>query len=348
MLKDFPPSDIVAAEGPAVDGPREGFGPAKPGLASKIVWGLALLAVGSAAGWLWQSSDQDTPIDQRFPLQATAPTRPSATKQDLRPVLRVAVAAMISPKPTRQYYEALLRSIGDRLGRRVEFLQRRTYAEVNELLETKQIDLAFVCSGPYVEGHKKFGMEILAVPVVNGETVYYSYFIVHRDSLIRSLDDLRGKTFAFTDPDSNTGCLVPKYVLRQRGETPESFFKSTFFTHSHDNSIRAVAEGLADAAAVDQLIWDFLAAEGSPDTRRTRILAKSPPYGMPPVVVHPDLDASWKSRLRAVFLDLHRAADSRALLARLHIERFERGDDDAYESVRQMQRWLAAAGEKAP
>ena len=84
--------------------------------------------------------------------------------------------------------------------------------------------------------------------------MYHSYFIVNTNSSIQSFDALKGKTFAFTDPHSNTGCLVPTYVLAKRGETPDSFFKEAFFNNSHDNSIKAVAQGLSDGAAVDSLI----------------------------------------------------------------------------------------------
>ena len=261
--------------------------------------------------------------------------------------LRVAVAAMISPKPTQKYYQDLLRLVGEKVGRKVVFSQRKTYAEVNDLLEHRVVDLAFVCSGPYVTGHDKFGMEILAVPVAYGEPVYYCYFLAGLDSDIESLDDFRGRTFAFTDPHSNTGCLVPKYVLAQRGYWPDSFFGETFFSHSHDNSIKAVAEGLADGAAIDQLIWDFMDATDPTYTRRTKIIEKSAPYGIPPVVVHPNLDQDLKRRLRESFLSLHEEERGSILLGELHIDRFERGDDTMYDSVRQMQRWMTENAEQA-
>jgi phosphonate transport system substrate-binding protein len=214
------------------------------------------------------------------------------------PELRVAVGAMISPEVTRQYYQALFELITNRIGRQAVFMQRRTYAEINELVEKRQVDLAFVCSGPYTEGHEKFGLELLVVPVVHGETVYRSYILARADSRIRSFDDLRGCRFAFTDPNSNTGFLVPRIMLSRRHESPESFFKETFFTYSHDNSIKAVAEGLADGAAVDSLIWEFLNAVDPSVTDRTRIVEKSPPYGIPPIVIHPDMDRALKEELR--------------------------------------------------
>jgi len=261
-------------------------------------------------------------------------------KSDKRPLLRIAIAAMISPRITQKYYEDLLRIIGNKLNRRVVFLQRKTYAEVNNLLERQEIDCAFICSGPYVSGKKKFGMEILAVPVVFEEKRYYAYIIANKASAVRTLNDLKGKKFAFTDPHSNTGCLVPRYMLAQQGFSPDLFFSETFYTHSHDNSIQAVADGLADGAAVDHLIWEFLNAEEPEFTRKTKIIAKSPPYGMPPIVVHPDLKPALKNRLRVIFLTLHQDEDARKLMLKLHISRFEKSDEAMYDTVREMQNWI--------
>ena len=128
---------------------------------------------------------------------------------------------------------------------------------------------------------------------------------------------------------------------RASGYTAEAFFGETFFSRSHDNSIRAVAEGLADGAAVDQLIWDFMDITDSTYTSRTKIIEKSPPYGIPPVVVHPDLDDDLKRGLQAALLTLHEDKQASILLRQLQIDRFEAGDDTMYESVRQMQSWLA-------
>lgn len=302
-----------------------------------IVLGLVLLAIvaaGLGLGWLGRRHAPRVNFAQVAPVHEAAPAG------NEQPVLRVAVAAMISPAITRQYYEDLLKLIGAKVGRRVEFIQRKSYAEVNEMLEKREVELAFVCSGPYVQGHAKFGMEIVAVPVVNGEKVYYSYIIAGKAGGIRAFEDLKGRKFAFTDPDSNTGCLVPRFMLAQRNVKPETFFSGTFYTHSHDNSVRAVATGLAEGAAVDSLIWEFMNATDPTFTSQTRIVLKSPPYGIPPVVVHPALDASLKRDLKSLLLTLHTDATARPLLQHLRIERFEEGSDDLYQTVREMQEWL--------
>lgn len=256
------------------------------------------------------------------------------------PGIRIAVAAMISPQSTYRYYVKLLNLIGARLDCKVIFIQKKTYAEINDLLKRKELEIAFVCSGPYVSGKKDFGMEIIAIPVCNGKKIYYSYFITSKKSGITSFDGLKGKTFAFTDPLSNSGFLVPSFFLAQRSETPESFFKKTIFTHSHDNSIHAVINGLADGAAVDSLIYEFIAVIDPKLIEKTVIIEKSSPYGIPPIVVNPSLDKDTKEGFRRFFLTIHETPEGRECLKKLHIDRFEEGNDADYESVRELQAYL--------
>ncbi|CAG0951569.1 partial putative phosphite transport system-binding protein PtxB, partial [Anaerolineae bacterium] len=194
-------------------------------------------------------------------------------------VLRVAVAAMISPKETFVYYQELLDYIGKNSGFGVQLVQRKTYDEVNQLFPKGQIDLAFICTGPFAASREKFGFEALATPQVRGQPFYQSYLIVPKDSSYRSFEDLKGRVFAFTDPDSNTGAMVPRFWLAQRGETAESFFSKTIFTYSHDNSILAVARGLVDAAAVDGHQWEYFERFNSGYTSKTRVILKSQPFG---------------------------------------------------------------------
>ncbi len=264
---------------------------------------------------------------------------PEKTSHPVSP-LKVAVAAMISPEYTYKYYLDLLKLIGENMGREVTFVQKKTYSEVNKMLKQRELDLAFVCSGPYVSGKKDFGMEIIAIPVCNGKKIYYSYFITSKKSGITSFDGLKGKTFAFTDPLSNSGFLVPSFFLAQRSETPESFFKKTIFTHSHDNSIHAVINGLADGAAVDSLIYEFIAVIDPKLIEKTVIIEKSSPYGIPPIVVNPSLDKDTKEGFRRFFLTIHETPEGKECLKKLHIDRFEEGNDADYESVRELQAYL--------
>ncbi len=250
--------------------------------------------------------------------------------------LRIAVAAMISPEETLSVYQELMDYIGTRLGRPVEIKQRRTYQEVNDMLGAGKLDAAILCSGPYVHAKRRYGVELLAVPVINGSPTYRSYIIVPQSSTSASLEELYRKRFAFTDPLSTSGYLYPAYALISRGRQPASFFAKTLFTYSHDNSIEAVAEGVVDGAAVDSLIYDYLQTTNPTLVARTRIIHRSPPMGAQPVAAPRNLDPATKQALRELFLGLDQDATGRGILKKLGVDRFINGDDSLYDSIRKM------------
>jgi len=267
-------------------------------------------------------------IEAERPRTATSPA-------DGR-VLRLAVAPVWSPRESLNIYQDFALYLGRRLGRPAELVQGKTYAEINDLVRSGDLALAIVCTNAYLEGQEDFGMEALAVPQVHGETVYYSYLLVPQDSPAQSLTDLKGRTFAFSDPLSNSGRLVVVYQLQQLGYTPESFFQRYIFTYSHDNSIQAVQKHLVDGAAVDSLVYDFMATRNPELAAATRIIARWGPYGINPVVVHPRLDPALKAQLQGLLLTLHEVPEGAAILQGMGIDRFVLPDERLYDSVRVM------------
>jgi phosphonate transport system substrate-binding protein len=252
--------------------------------------------------------------------------------------LRIAVAGMTSPPETLRYYQDLLDYTSRKLGLPVKMKQRRTYQEVNDLLINGQIDAAFLCSGGYVRAEKSLANEILVVPVIGGKTAYYAYLIVHRNSAVRDFADLRGRSFAFTDPLSNTGWLFPASRLAELGATPAGFFSRIIYTYGHDRSIEAVAHGIVEGASVDSLVYDYFAKTAPERVKETRIIERSPPFGMPPVVVSPKVAPALRDKLRIVLLSMHRDAEGLRILQTLSIDRFTPADEGDYESVRQAAR----------
>ncbi|MBI2907093.1 MAG: phosphate/phosphite/phosphonate ABC transporter substrate-binding protein [Chloroflexi bacterium] len=249
-------------------------------------------------------------------------------------LLRVAIAPVISPKSTVAGYSDFVQYLGRKMGRPAELVQRATYGEVNELIRRGSVDVALICSGAYVEGKREFGMELLAAPQVNGAAVYYSYTIVLKDSPVQAVAQLRGKVFAFTDPLSNTGYFAPVYLLSAMGERPDSFFQRTILTYSHENSIKAVVDGLVDGAAVDSLVFDYAVARQPNLSERLRIVDKSSPFGIPPVVTAADAPPELKAKLKSILLEMHQDEEGRRILEDLMFDKFVPIDDSAYDSVR--------------
>ncbi len=302
--------------------------------------GLGMLGIAALAALA--GCDGDTPqvdFSRQEPAAAEAAASPASTG-----TVRMAVAPILSPLATSHRYEQLADYLAERIGERVELIQGKTYAEINDLVRSGDATLALVCTNPYLDGREEFGMELLVAPQVDGDTVYYSLLIAGEDVQAQSLSDLRGVTFAFSDPLSNTGRLAPLYQLALMGESPDSFFDRTIFTYAHDSSIRAVADGVVDAAAVDSVVFDHLRLTEPSLTGNVKVIETWGPYGIYPFVVHPRLDAQLKAQLRQVFLEMHEDPEGNQIVRNLGVDRFVVPNDNIYDSVLEMRAYLREHG----
>jgi phosphonate transport system substrate-binding protein len=285
-------------------------------------------------------------VDKTEKINLSVVEEPQKVVND--PDVRVAIASVVSPKESYVYYEDMIQYISQKIGGSVKIDQRKSYQEINDLIKNNEIDFAFVCGGAYIDGNSEFGMKLLVVPVVNNNTTYNSYIIVQNESNYTNLTDLRGKKFAFSDPLSNSGQLYPAYRLYLINETPDSFFgkdeqgeNNWFYTYSHDNSIIAVAQKLAEGAAVDSLVYDDM-KETHPDIiAKTRIIEISPPFGIPPIVVSKDIDPFLEAKLRDIFLGMENDENGKTILENVRIERFTNLNDSAYDSIREMRKHVS-------
>jgi phosphonate transport system substrate-binding protein len=248
---------------------------------------------------------------------------------------------MITPVDTVKYYQEIIDYIGARIRQPVRMVHRRTYDEMDGLLERGDVKIAFICSAPYVKDRERFGVELLVAPSVNGSTRYQSYIIVHNDSPIKAFPELKGKSFAFTDPNSNTGKIYPTYLLKTMGYVPEIFFGRTLYSYSHNKSVEMVAKKVVDGAAVESMVYEYMRKTGSPYARQTKIIKRSPPFGIPPVVVTRDIGPGLKNEVREAFLTMGSSPKGKAILDAMMIDGFVEVPDGNYDSIREMERAVA-------
>lgn len=255
--------------------------------------------------------------------------------------IRAGVASMITPVSAVKYYQQVVEYLGDKLGMPAEMVHRTTYDEIDIMLEEGQVDVAFICSSPYVLDNEKFGAELLVAPLVNGKSSYQSVIIVHKESTIATFDDLKGENFVFVDPKSNTGRLYPTYKLAKKHETPESFFSSFLYSYSHNKSVEIVAKQRATGAAVDSIVYNFMLENKSPYALETKVIHRSPQFGIPPVVVPPNISPFLKNSIREIFLTMHDDPEGKKILDAMKIEKFTEVPDSNYDSIRAMRSFIS-------
>jgi phosphonate transport system substrate-binding protein len=263
------------------------------------------------------------------------------------------VAAMADSMPIRigitpavvhdEYFLLMnLRSYLERkTGRLVHLVPRNSYRQTIDLVKHNQLDFAWVSAYPFVYMRQNFHIRLVAAPILNGQPQFRAYLIVPAaDTTTSGLLQLEGKYFAYADPYSYTGHLVPRYELKLAGKDVDTFFAKTFFTWGHKKVIRAVASGLADGGYVDSFIWDSLAVSEPALTAQTRIVAKSEGCGSPPIVASQKVSEADFTMLRRVLLEMAADPEGAKLLKQLNMDGFVAGDPQSYAEVARIMRLM--------
>lgn len=248
--------------------------------------------------------------------------------------VHVAIASISSPRESYRYYNELLDYIASKIHIPIHTIQKQSYKEVNQLLLDGAVDFAFISTGAYINLEENNEIKLLVAPVINNDNHYRAYLITPRHSSAEGIEDLKNSSFAFSDPLSNTGYYYPLYRLKELGENKAGFFAQTMFSFGHDLSIEMVNREIVDGAYVHGLIYDFLGQQNHEKISNTRIIEISEPFGIPPIVCPKKLDGNKFRLYQEIFLNLHTESTGKAILDRLNIDRYEKVNDNLYQSVR--------------
>lgn len=225
------------------------------------------------------------------------------------------------------------RFLEERLRRPVRFVQRGRYREIIDLLLNDEIEIAWLCGFPYVVYEDR--LTLLSVPLYDGAPLYRSYLIVpETDRMTARIQDLEGRVFAFSDPRSNSGYLVPRVELLRSGVRPERFFRRSFFTFGHRKVVEAVQVGLAQAGAVDGYVWDTLHAQQPRSTSGVRVAWRSPEFGFPPIVARKSLADHETAQVAQALFSMRSEPAGASLLRSLNLDGFGPADARLFDSVR--------------
>lgn len=212
------------------------------------------------------------------------------------------------------------------------------YNGVVEAMNYDQIDMAYFGPLTYVVAHAESGAQAIITQLIDGEPFYHSYIITQADSELESIEDLVDNApeldFAFGDPSSTSGSLIPSIELQERGvyeSENETDFNSVRFTGSHDATALAVQNGQVDAGAIDSAIYDQLIESGSIEEDAFKTIWKSEELFQYPWAVHPDTDEETINRLKETFL----AIEDEEILNAFGASGFTEATNEDYESIRQ-------------
>jgi phosphonate transport system substrate-binding protein len=228
--------------------------------------------------------------------------------------------------------EGLQSYLENAMDMKVQLVLRRTYQEITAELISGQLDAAWICGFPYVVNRAR--MALVATPLWRRKSVYQSYLIAATERRASSIDDLAGDIHAFSDPDSNSGYLVSRALLAERGRSPAAHFARNFFTYGHRNVVRAVAAGLAQSGSVDGYVWEVMTETEPELAQKTKVVWRSEWMGFPPIATATgNATNTGIQRFADALRRMDRHETGRKVLGLLRLDGFADADAAGFDAI---------------
>ncbi|MGE7992956.1 putative selenate ABC transporter substrate-binding protein [Pseudomonas sp. NPDC089554] len=252
--------------------------------------------------------------------------------------LRVSAIPDEAPTELLRKFKPLGEYLEQRLGMKVQFVPVADYPAVVEALASDRLDLAWLGGFTFVQVHLK---DPAATPLVQREqdAQFTSKFITANPE-VKSLADLKGKSFAFGSISSTSGSLMPRYfMLKEDNIKPEDYFGRVAYSGAHDATVAWVQAGKVDAGVLNASVWQKLVDAGKVDTSKVKVFATTPTYYDYNWTVRGKLDPALKDKIKQAFLDLDPAKpEHKAILDLQAASRFIETKPENYQGTEQAAR----------
>jgi len=227
---------------------------------------------------------------------------PASAQQALKE-LRLSAIPDENPQEMLRIYTPFSDYLTKEIGVPVKFTPVVDYAATVEGLAANKLDMVWyggltsVQAARMAKGSRRIIMR-------KEDTAFKSQFITRKDTGVRELQNLKGKTFSFGSVSSTSGHLMPRYYLMKAGINPEKDFSKFSFSGAHDATAAWVEAGRVDAGALNFLVWDKLVDAKKVDTEKVSVFWTTPPYVDYVWTVRAGLNKSLVEKISQAFLKL--------------------------------------------
>ncbi|MEM7030835.1 MAG: PhnD/SsuA/transferrin family substrate-binding protein [Chloroflexota bacterium] len=238
--------------------------------------------------------------------------------------------------------QAISDYLAHKIGLRAQFIDNISWQEREQKFDRGEIHMSWLCGLPYIRkaDSQNPQLALLAAPVMSHSRyqnlpIYFSDVIVHRDSAYHKFADLRGKTWAYNEPQSQSGYNITRYYLAALGEAT-GYFDTVIEAGAHQISLDMVLNRQVDASAIDSTVLELELAARPAIADQIRVIEVFGPSPIPPWVISKAVPLDLRQAIQTVLLTMHEDPLGQTILTAGQMARFTAITDDAYDVIRDM------------
>ena len=259
-----------------------------------------------------------------------------------KPPLRIAFIPFENPEQLIDNVRPAIVFLEKEMGQKIRHFITMNYSAAVEALTAGRADISFMSPLPYVLAHDQTGAKAILGEIYNGKTYYYSKIFVRKDSGIKSLADLKGKTIAYVDPISSSGFLYPHDAFVRAGlvkgglDRPEGdFFRRVYYAGGDEQAIRSVHGRFVDAAGIGEFALNLLRQDERDDIKA---IGKSIQIPSHVVVARKDLNPVLKKTFIDAMVKLNDPKHRQIVQSLYGTDGYVRVSHEDYRSVEKLAR----------
>jgi phosphate/phosphite/phosphonate ABC transporter binding protein len=214
------------------------------------------------------------------------------------------VNPFLEPQSIRKMYVPILERVCASIGYKARIIIVRNYDALSEAIERGIIDIGWFSPFAYVNAHEKCGVKPVVTPKVGGKSSYNGYIIARKDGNVKSINDLKGKSFGYVDKNSASGYLYARDSIKNNNMNPDTIFNKVIFLGNHDNVINAVIQREIDAGATYNEAFEKAKVSGVP-VHELNIISKTEDIPKDALAARKDMPEDTIEMLKKAFIDFN-------------------------------------------
>ena len=235
-----------------------------------------------------------------------------------------------TPENIKNMYVPILEKICDSIGYKAKAVIVKDYDALSRGIENDTIDIGWFSPFAYVNAHDRDRVIPLVTPKINNKISYKGYIITKKDSGIKSVEDLKNKTFGYVDVESASGYLYARHILKTKGLNPDKLFKEVTFLGSHYNVIKSVLSGAVDAGATYNEALESGKEQGF-NTDEINIISTTEDIPKDALAANPRFNKGLAEKLQQAFISFNNFSGLNS-----NITGFVKSSDENYDIIRSL------------